>query len=283
MLGKLLKHEWKGTYRAGCLMLIIIAGVTFAGWLAFQSPMWQSLADEDYNYIGGSFGVNLLDILSVFTLLMYAFMLVGVVLGIMIYLGARFYRTMYTGEGYLTHTLPVTKHQLLVSKILVSGTWLLLVELAVFVSVMALIFFLLKAFIPDDYVWEWSLSSFQELFREIFEELDINEILLSTVTLISTIAGPFAAMIMIFGALSLGQLFTKHRIFMAVVSYGVLMIVRGVVGSAAESIIAAVQYGQEKFIYFDSTMVVNLALNAVLTVALYLSAYLVTSRRLNME
>lgn len=31
MLGKLIKHEWKGTYRVGCLMLIVLAGVTFLG------------------------------------------------------------------------------------------------------------------------------------------------------------------------------------------------------------------------------------------------------------
>lgn len=47
MLGKLVKHEWKGTYRVGCLMLLVVAIVTFFGWLAFQAPMWQMLAGNN--------------------------------------------------------------------------------------------------------------------------------------------------------------------------------------------------------------------------------------------
>jgi len=110
MLGKLLKHEWKGIYKVGCLFLVALLGVSFLGWLAFQSPMWRSLA-EDTVYQSGV--LSLLDVASVFTLFLYALMLVAASVGIMVYLAIHFYKTMYTDEGYLTHTLPVTKNKLL--------------------------------------------------------------------------------------------------------------------------------------------------------------------------
>mgnify|MGYP006882960014 CR=1 FL=1 len=50
MLGKLIKHEWKGTYRVGCLMMLLMAGITFFGWLAFQSPMWKELSGDSDSY-----------------------------------------------------------------------------------------------------------------------------------------------------------------------------------------------------------------------------------------
>ena len=74
MLGKLLKHEWKGTYKVGCQFLVALLGVSFLGWLAFQSPMWRSLA-EDTAYQSGV--LSLLDIPSVCTLFLYALMLVA--------------------------------------------------------------------------------------------------------------------------------------------------------------------------------------------------------------
>ena len=53
MLGKLVKHEWRSTYRMGCLMLFITLMVTFLGWLSFQSPMWRQLREDDCVVVAG--------------------------------------------------------------------------------------------------------------------------------------------------------------------------------------------------------------------------------------
>ena len=133
MLGKLIKHEWKGTYRMGCLMLGAMAVVTFLGWLSFQAPVWKSMNG------GSQASFGWLDIFSMFTVMIYAMLLVCVTFGIKVYLGVRFYRTMYTDEGYLTHTLPATKNQILASKILVSGLWTLFILLSVYLSLLLLV------------------------------------------------------------------------------------------------------------------------------------------------
>ena len=120
MLGRLIKHEWKSTYKVGCLMLAAMAVTTFLGWMSFQTPMWRSMGDGGGRFIW-------LDIFGAFTLVMYVVLLVVINSGIVIYVGVHFYKTMYTDEGYLLHTLPVTKHEILFCKILVGGLWVLII------------------------------------------------------------------------------------------------------------------------------------------------------------
>ena len=111
MLGKLFKHEWKNTYKIGLLMVLIMIGVTVFGCASFFTPLWV-------NGFQNSFTGKLtpIDILGIVFLIFYVISIIGVTYGILIYLGVRFYKSMYTDEGYLTHTLPVTSHHLLLIK-----------------------------------------------------------------------------------------------------------------------------------------------------------------------
>ena len=56
-------------------------------------------------------------ILSIF---LYYFGLIGCTLGTMLIIAIRFYKTCYTDQGYLTHTLPATTRQILNAKIMAS-------------------------------------------------------------------------------------------------------------------------------------------------------------------
>lgn len=287
MLGKLIKHEWKGTYKVGCLMLLLLAGITFFGWLAFQSPMWRAMATDSES---AAIGTGILDILSIFTLLLYVIMLVVIVVGIIVYLAVHFYRTMYTDEGYLTHTLPVTKHQLLVSKILVSGIWEIIVIMMTYLSVFLLALSLIGTIMPDTYTF----SEFMEeigigfrTLREILEgEFGMNFLLYKIVLVLGSLFGPFVSMTIIFGAISLGQLFTKHRVLMAIVSYIGVCLVNGILGSVIEAIAGSAIFksSTEDFGgFFNVSIWQGLIVNLILAVVMYITSYVVTTKRLNME
>jgi len=287
MLGKLFRHEWRGTYKIGCLMLILVAGVTFFGWLAFQSPMWQSLSNEDYSYVGFSS----LDFMSIMTLMMYVVMLFGTTYGIVIYIGVHFYKTMYTDEGYLTHTLPVTKHKLLISKVLVGGLWFLLVVLAVWLSVMVLCISLIGMTIRDYTVWDiW--REITENWDEIVETLDSAGLRLGRwfgLTSVSMLISPFCSVAILFGAISLGQLFTKHRVLMAIVSYIGITVLIGILNSIIQSANSVRMMGQMMSDtlaldrYVSSNGLFSLLENIVLAVILYFVSFFIIDRKLNME
>lgn len=296
MLGKLLKNEWKSTWRIGGLMLIVLVGVTFMGWLAFQSPMWQELSSETY-YYRDTVGVNILNIVSVCTLLLYAVMLVAVSVGIIAYLGVRFYKTMYTDEGYLTHTLPVTEGKLLFSKTLISGIWMLVISLGTVLSVFGLFAFMIDAMLPAGY----SLSDFWREFRDVYDmelkeifelaeaELGMNFRGYIIYMIVSLILSAFTSIMTLFGAISMGQLFTKHRVLMAIVSYIGISVFKGIFTSVVEGIITNIYAGSRSNSptiigsYINTNMIVGLVLSVVFAVVLYLVSWLVNTRKLNME
>lgn len=296
MLGKLLKNEWKSTWRIGGLMLIVLTGVTFLGWLAFQSPMWQELSGETY-YYHNTAGMNILNLVSVCTLLLYAMMLVAVSVGITAYLGVRFYKTMYTDEGYLTHTLPVTEGRLLFAKTFISGIWMLVISLGIILSVFGLFAFMISAMLPAGY----SLSDFWREFQIIYDEELRDAFLIAEAELgmsfrgyfiyliVSMILGAFASIMTLFGAISMGQLFTKHRVLMAIVSYIGISVFKGIFSSIVEGIITNIFVSSKSNSpaivgsYINTNMIVGLVFSVVFAVVLYLVSWLVNTRKLNME
>lgn len=270
MLGKLIKHEWKGTYRMGCLMLGAMAVVTFLGWLAFQAPVWKSLSGssvENYN--------GLLDVFSVFTLIIYAMLLVCVHFGTKIYLGIRFYRTMYTDEGYLTHTLPVTKNQILVSKIFVSGVWTLIVLISIYLSLFLLGLSSVLAIVPDFTVSEL-FEGIGEVFREMEYWFDFDTVRLLVMGLLLSLIGPFLTVTILFGAISLGQLVSRGRLLMGVLFYIIILVAEQLLVAFFRSF--AVGVGS----YVNTNMDISFVMDLLTAGILYAVTHFVISRKLNL-
>lgn len=294
MLGKLLKHEWKSTYKVGGLMLILLVCITFLGWLAFQSPMWLELSSRETYIPVDSLGVSVMNLASVFTMIFYFTMLVVVAVGIVVYLAIRFYRTMYTDEGYLTHTLPVTEGKLLFAKTLISGIWVLIIELCVILSVFGFLLFMVEAMLPPGYtlaqVWSELQTVYQEWLADIFElMLGMKFSTYFVWMIVSMIITSFTGLMTVFGAISLGQLFTKHRVLMAIVFYIGVQLLGGIVSSIVQGIAAGTLAASSRDSlavvgsYYNVSMITSLVVDVVFAALLYLAAYLINTRRLNLE
>lgn len=124
MLGKLMKQEWLSTWKIPTVLIgVVFAAATIFG-LFCASPVWDLM---DW------WGADV--IFSATILLFYgALMCCGV--GTSIYLAVRYYRSMYSNEGYLTHTLPVTPNQLLLSKMINFSIWELLSVICIVFNIM---------------------------------------------------------------------------------------------------------------------------------------------------
>ncbi|MCH5341465.1 MAG: hypothetical protein J1E01_08355 [Acetatifactor sp.] len=288
MLGKLIKYEWKSTYKVGLLLLLGIVLATLMGFVIFQAPMWKSMyRDSSIDEVAEV----LLNVASVFSILIYVLLLVGAVYGIYIFLVVHFYRSMYKSEGYLLHTLPVTKHQILISKILVSTIWVYLITIAVIVSVNLFLLAMMSAIsgesIPD-IIGSISdiYSDIYILFRSLFSASGFSMNMYWVMILLSSILGIPAGLIIMFGAISIGQLFSKNRVAMAILSYIGITIARSVLSSLIQGVnfIGTALSGPEQFVgYINSSMVLSLVLNVLLAVGCYIISYHVISRKLNME
>lgn len=245
MLGKLMKYEWKNIWKAGTLMLLGMLVVTVIGCVVLRMPggvVTGLLDNNDINATQSWF------VLSSFvaTLILYVIMLLASTWGMLIFLGIRFYRSMYTDEGYLSHTLPVTANQLFLSKVLVSGVWYLFISIGIGISVVALVVSLMTGLLNigelssvltqyNGNIWEFLADAFYELGRTYEEEMGINLLHYGITLLLTYVAGPFITMVTLFGALTIGQLSSKHKGLMGILAYAGLTILSSIIGSTVQS------------------------------------------------
>lgn len=116
-----IKHEWIRLWKVPAALLILLQIMALGAGLTFMEPFFFS----------GAEGVKVILFLVWTT---FAVSVAGVAFGIYIYLAIQFYKSTYSDEGYLTHTLPVSPRQILVSKILLIILWQLFVILGILLA-----------------------------------------------------------------------------------------------------------------------------------------------------
>lgn len=115
MLGKLIAYEFRGVWKPALIILVIMAVAGVAGSMSLATV--DALTDN-YSYSSSDVTTDLSIALTLFTLFAGFIVWAGVV-GLFIVTVVRFYRTMFTDEGYLTLTLPVSTAALVMAKYLV--------------------------------------------------------------------------------------------------------------------------------------------------------------------
>ncbi len=212
MLGKLMKHEWKGMLAPLVIMMCLLSAIT-----VFTCTIIMTMNTELDKIIE-----NFSSTVSVMTFLLYYAGVVGCVIGITIIIAVRFYKTCYTDQGYLTHTLPVSAKQLLIAKTVTAALSYLIIILLVCVSVYVTLSALIVRTADED--WNFLIDTFVEVLRDGFglHAYPIYIIYWCCCSIVSLICSVIGLM----GAISLGQLYTKHRVAGAVIAYLVIRIVK---------------------------------------------------------
>ena len=203
MLTKLLEHEWKSNWKVPTILIGILLLLALLTGSTFVLPVWED-------------NMLALGMLIAFIWMTFYLGIIGVSLGISIYLAVRFYKSMYTDEGYLTHTLPVTARQLLLAKGIHMAIWNCLTTLAIVVSFMIcggmIVLFLnpLRAEMME--LWR----ELQFRWRELVGFDTINFI---CSIIFMGITGIIYGTTMIMGSVSIGQNLTKHKILGSIGAY----------------------------------------------------------------
>lgn len=145
MLGKLIKYDMKALARIllpaqlGVIAAALLGGVFLAITIALAGD-------------GPIEGV--LAVISTMLTGLYLFLLMlGIVAAAVIslvFIAMRFYKSLFSNEGYLTFTLPVTAGQILLSKVITGVIWLVCCTVAVCIAV-ALVFLVGLIGVPTFY------------------------------------------------------------------------------------------------------------------------------------
>lgn len=262
MLGKLLKYEWKGTLLLLPLNLALI-GMTLIGKVMLAADVFS---------IDNTF----VQVMMVILVGMYFLAMIVIASISFIYLIVRFYKTVYTDEGYLLHTLPVTVHEIIWSKLLIAVFWTVINALVLCLSVWILL------------AGEISATDFRTAWYYITEALWIETGFSAgywiAYFMIASLVGVFYSFLAFFGCISLGQLFGTHRVVGAVASYAGIYAVTQVLSGIWMAINNTMdKMAYDPAAYMNTTLLFSLVFSIVGSVILYFVSSYMMSRKLNLE
>lgn len=204
MLGKLLKHEFRAT---GRIMLPIYGAVIVLSLLASVSGRLMDREPGTFLYI--LFGL----IVAAFVIGIIAALIMTAVLMI-----RRFYTNYLKDEGYLMHTLPVSVHALVWSKMIVSLVWFAATFVVIWLVILLTFFIQTGTNLVEIFM---KLPSWAEI-RQVLTEYGIrmgDVWLLAAEALLAVIVGGLLTCLHFYAAMSLGHMFSKDKLLLSIVFY----------------------------------------------------------------
>ncbi|MCR4738812.1 MAG: hypothetical protein K5886_00965 [Lachnospiraceae bacterium] len=192
MLGKLIKYDLNATWK---IMVVLDAVIIFLGILT-GTVLHAVPSVED------SIGLGLM--MFSFIGLFYIGIIAASVITI-IFLVMRFYRNLYTAEGYLTFTLPVKTDLIMHSKVITGAMWMFLSYICI-----------ITAFIISGAgLISGAGASADELaaaLREFYSVLGFPDPGFAAVLIFTFIVTPFVTVVSMYFCVSVGQLWQNHKI-----------------------------------------------------------------------
>ena len=195
-------------------------------------------------------------IMLVFLGLVFGGLLITLSISTLILIIRRFKGSVYDRQGYLTLTLPVSEHQIILAKLLGAFIWSLASSL-VFILSIYIILVLTGANFLDIFSLEYLFKFYMDSFW-----LSVISFILSTV----------AGILCIYLAISIGQLFNEYRTALAVLAYIVIQTILGFVGLNLR-----IDIDYNWMISFE------IVKDLILSVAFYLGTYYILKNKVNLQ
>ena len=197
MLSKLLKYEFRATGRimlpVYALLLVTAGGTSVTGSLMGRYP--ES---------------TVLSIFRTLFMTLFAFTTFGVLLLTLVLMVYRFYKNLMTDEGYLMFTLPVSRSQLIWSKLLVALVWSVLSTVLAALAWMAEI-----SVVGRENVFSLIAQGLRSLRQHLSGNLTGCAAALVVLCLVSCLV----SFLKFYAAISLGHSFSNHKLLLSVVFY----------------------------------------------------------------
>ncbi|MFS1664304.1 ABC transporter permease [Streptococcus sp. zg-JUN1979] len=174
----------------------------------------------------------------------------------------RFYTNIFGREGYLTLTLPVSTHQIILSK------WLSAICLQL-INGLVLVIALVLLFLPTI-----GLSNMLAVLPQASNIFSYQE---TYAVLISLLVSIVSSSISFYMAMAIGQLFQNNRILMAFLAYIAISIISGFIGTFISSIFSLEDAFSMPYVIF------SIIYSLVWSVISYIITHFIITHRLNIQ
>ena len=195
-------------------------------------------------------------IMLVFQAFIFGGLIITMSISTLILIIRRFKGSVYERQGYLTLTLPVSEHQIILAKLLGAFLWSLL-STVVFILSIYIFLVTVDPQIIDVYMIRY-------FFGHYLDSIGLS--------LISYIFSTVAGILCIYLSISIGQLFNEYRTALAVVAYIAIQVVLGFVTLNLR-------------IDFDYNWVLSFEIfkDLILSVGFYLGTYYILKNKVNLQ
>lgn len=266
MLSKLLRHEFRATGRimlpVYALLLVSCGGCTLFGRLLGRYPE-STVLSVVQTVFATLFGVTTFGMLLTLVLMVY-----------------RFYKNLMTDEGYLMFTLPVSRSQLIWSKLLVALVWSVLSTVLAALAWMAEI-----SVVGRENVFSLIVQGLRSLRQHLSGNLTGCAAALVVLCLVSCLV----SFLKFYAAISLGHSFSNHKVLLSVVFYIAFGIVTQTIGTIFASVGIQIDTSPDFWSnlpvvqVFSSLAWAAAGVSALLGAAYYVLTLLMLKKRLNLQ
>ena len=265
MLGKLMKYEWKATWKLLLPMNAFIVLMSILVFITVQMSFFDS--DSDLVIMTGTV-----------IILTYIFSMFVISIGTIIYLVYRFYTSVYGDEGYLLHTLPMDKHHIIIAKALTSAAWVIINSIVIVFSVL--------------FIFSSVQTEFMELMEEAFDfyieflnDYDAITGFSIVMTLIASLFSVFARILKIFACASLGQLASNHKLLASFGFYYGIYVVQQMFEMIFLAILGLIYKaaGYNSASIFSTSWEITLISNLIYCALFYFLTWYMMDKKLNLD
>lgn len=211
-------------------------------------------------------------------------LITGVIFSTQLIIAVRFYKNMFSDEGYLTHTLPVTRGQHLMSKTIAGGIWGILNMMISHIALYIIIF--------TPYVTDFLSDNISVIEAELGIASDCTGSSLSSLILlyiVTAVLGAVSNIILFYASIAIGQLVSNHKVLGAIAAYFaistfcsiIMAIIMAVLGLLGASIAPTASFDMIK--YFKDSLILSMIFCIIQSIVLYIAAYWIMAKKINLD
>lgn len=213
MLRKLMKHELRATART--IWPTYLAVILLTGIVAMGIRVWESSTS------------TLVNILAVLATMAYSIAISAVFIVVLVMMVNRFKNNLLQDEGYVMFTLPVSSHQIIWSKIIISCLWFVVTTAVAVLSVF--IVATVASYEEGMLVMIW--NSIVEAWKYYAATFGLNGVAIAIEALVLCFVSYAAGCLIVYAAMATGYSFDRRKGLLSVLIFIGFMTAMQIVGA----------------------------------------------------
>lgn len=268
MLGKIIKYEWRATWKVNALLL----GIFWASVLVMQL-----ISFLPWNRVSEDVTIQLLFLVG---MLLYGVILV-INIGVPLYLTIRYYKSMYSNEGYLTHTLPTTGNELYFGKWIQFIIWKVIVGVSIFLGVSMFVTVAIRVLGEPITMWEvWRRVA--DFIVELGDGAEWYVVI--ALVFVSCVVTLINSSLKCLGVVNIGQLWKKNKVGGAILIYlGIFVLEKILSYIIGIELIFFGDMFESVYSYWNLQVILGIVLQLVIGTVMLLSSIYIVNKKVNLE